>query len=370
VLAAARVGFDAERPVHYVLFGLFCGFAMGTKYTGLIAVALLFACAFYLVIMVHGQDKKSTLKHLAIAAAVAAAVAGPWYIRNWILLGCPIYPPPPVLLRFFHVEQHLPREGIERLVVRMWTEGRGMGRGPLTFLLLPFHLTYHPANFINGAGGIGLAPLAFAPFGLLVCRKNSFAKALALFALLSMAAWFVTAQEARYLIHGYLIATIFAVWGWRYVVRTAPRFAPALSGVLLGVSISYGLFMIASMNKEDLHAVLSPSFENKRKRDEIPFLDAFEYLNRARSVDKVLVLNPRVPTYYLDKTYLKPIGRWGEQTLPEGDKLSQILSELPRLRISHIMDVRLEGTDFRLPEHPQGLTLVFERADQRVYRAE
>src|SRR5229473_406746 len=34
VLAAARIGLDAVRPKHFLAFGLFCGFAIATKYTG------------------------------------------------------------------------------------------------------------------------------------------------------------------------------------------------------------------------------------------------------------------------------------------------------------------------------------------------
>src|SRR5258707_948486 len=41
VLAAARIGLDAVRPKHFLAFGLFCGFAIATKYTGLLALPAL-----------------------------------------------------------------------------------------------------------------------------------------------------------------------------------------------------------------------------------------------------------------------------------------------------------------------------------------
>jgi hypothetical protein len=369
VLAAVRIAFDAERPVHYVLFGLFCGFAMGTKYTGLIAAMLLGVCVFLLAAFDCDQKKKIVLKHLGIACAAAIVVAAPWYLRNWYLLGSPIYPPPPLLLRFFHV-RYLPLEALQRLQSRVWREGSAMGRSPLSFLLLPFHLTYHPANFINGAGGIGLTPLALAPFGLFACLHNRFAKGLALFAFLQAFAWFVTAQEARYLIHGYVIAAIFAVSGWDYVKHAAPRFAPALSALAVACSILYGLFMIGSARVDDLHAAVSSSFEGKREQEEIPFLGSFGYLNKESSVSKVLVLDSLVPVYYLEKSYLKPMGRSGEHSLPDVENLEQLFSELPRLHISHVLDVREEGGSFRLPEHTARLTLVFQLEDQRVYRVD
>jgi hypothetical protein len=369
VLTALRVGLGAKRPAHYVLFGFFCGFAMGTKYTGLIAAVLLGVCVFLLAAFARDQEKKTVLKHLGIACAAAIVVAAPWYIRNWLLLGCPIYPPPPLLWRFFPV-RYLSTEAIRHFHASILKVGAGMGRDPLSLLLLPFHLTFHPANFLNGAGGIGLVPLALAPFGLFSRRRDKFAVGLWFFALLQTVAWFFTEQEARFLIHIYVIAAILGVWGWRYVVKVAPKFAPALSALLVACSILYGLFMIGSARVDDLHAAVSSNFAGKRKQAEIPFLGSFGYLNRDSSVSKVLVLEPFVPTYYLDKEYLKPLGRWGEQSLPDVENLEQLFSELPRLHISHVLDVREEGGSFRLPEHTARLTLVFQLEDQRVYRVD
>jgi hypothetical protein len=366
VLAAVRIGFDAERPSHYAVLGLFCGFACGTKYTGLIAALLIALCTVAIAIIVRRHPTRRILMHLAIASAVAIVIAAPWYLRNWLVLGCPIYPPPPFLLHFFRI-RYLSADALQHLLVRIRKEGMGMGRGPISFLLLPFHLTFHPANFINGAGGIGLTPLALAPLGLLAQRKNYFAAALASFAVLATLVWFYTAQEARYLIHGYVIAAIFAVWGWRYVVRIASRLGAALTGAVIACSILYGVFMITSARFDDMHAALSPSFEQQRRAQQVPFAAAFDYLNVQTAVISVLILDPLVPAYYLDKPYVKPFGRLGEQTLPDSN---DIMSQLPALHVSHVLDVRSEISGFRVPPGASGLTLVFQRDDQRVYRVD
>jgi hypothetical protein len=189
-----------------------------------------------------------------------------------------------------------------------------------------------------------------------------------LFTLLQTAAWFVTAQEARYLIHGYVVAAIFAVWGWRYVARAAPRFRPALARLAIVCSVLYGLFMIYTARVDDVHAAISSSFAQKRRSEEIPFVDSFDYLNRESSVQKVLILDPLVPPFYSDKSYLKQTGRLGEQTLPEANDRQQILSELPALHVSHVLDVKSPAGAFRLSDQPPGLALVFQRDGQRVYR--
>lgn len=367
VILAARIAFDSELPRHYLLAGLFCGFAIGTKYTGLISTALLIICVFLFTPNSSRRFSWCTAKYLAIICLVAAFISSPWYVRNWLILGCPIYPPPPSLASFFHVK-YLSPEAIQEIKKAMLKIGRGMGTGLLSLLLLPFHLAFHPANFENGAGGIGLVPLTFIPFCFRAYRWGRFAKALGLYAILMTFAWFYTAQESRYLIQVYVIAAIFGVAGWRYVVRTTPLLGRLLSALTVTISISYGLFMIVAARADDIHAMASTSFAESRKQNGIPFRESFNYLSSEPSVLKVLVLEPLVPTYYLDKKYLKPIGRWGEQPLPGIDGPREVLPEISKWNISHVLDVRLKDGGFQLPEHPEHLVLVFEAEDQRVYR--
>jgi len=95
VLAAARIGFDAERRQEWAAFGMFCGLAMGTKYTGLLAFFALAACGVVILAATRHGDRPGSARKFGLAIAIAGAVASPFYIRNWIILGCPIYPPPP-----------------------------------------------------------------------------------------------------------------------------------------------------------------------------------------------------------------------------------------------------------------------------------
>jgi Dolichyl-phosphate-mannose-protein mannosyltransferase len=367
VILAARIALDSELPRHYVLVGLFCGFAMGTKYTGLIAVALLVVCLFLFASNSSGRFSWRNGKHLAIVCVVAALFSSPWYIRNWLVLGSPIYPPTPLLADIFHVN-YFPPEAVQKIKKAVLKEGFGMGKDPLSLLLLPFHITFHSANFENGAGGIGLVPLAFIPFCFPALRWERFPKVLGLFAILTTIAWFYTEQESRFLIHVYVLAAIFGVAGWGYAVRVTPRLGRLLGVLTVAISISYGLFMIVSARADEIHAVISKSYAETRRHNNIPFLKSFEYLNNEPSVRKVLVLDPSVPTYYLDKEYLKPVGRWGEHLFPGIEDPLQALSLPSQSDITHVLDVRFKDGGFQLPEHPEHLVLVIEAKDQRVYR--
>jgi hypothetical protein len=212
--------------------------------------------------------------------------------------------------------------------------------------------------------------LALGPFGLVAVRRDSFTRALALLALLLTTFWFVTAQESRYLVHVYAIAAILAVIGWRYAASVAPRFSPLLAAAVIACSLLYGLFVIESSRLDDIHAVFSKPFAQQRRQEQIPFFESFEYVNRDASVRSVLILDPSVPPYYCDKSYVKPFGQWGERTLPDEPDLGSVLARLHELRVSHVLDVNSGFLPFQLPERPRGLRLVFERTNQRVYKVD
>jgi hypothetical protein len=81
-------------------------------------------------------------------------------------------------------------------------------------------------------------------------------------------------------------------------------------------------------------------------------------------------LDENVAAYFIKKDYVKPFGRWGEQTVSGATNLSELIALLPSLHVTHVLDVRFEGGSFKLPEHPAGLTPVFERRNEVVYKTD
>jgi hypothetical protein len=368
VLAGFRIGIDAQTLKEWIACGLFCGFAIGTKYTGLIAVPILLACIVLLRWRDLGLESAATKAMAAIA--VACVVGSPCYIRNWILLGCPIYPPPPGY-KLLCSPKYLSPQAISQFHAYIRDRGRGLGRGFSAFLLLPFNLTYHTSNF-NGAGGIGLCPFALGPVGILSLRKNALMRTSVLFAFLLTLAWFITQQESRFLIHVYILGAAFSIVGWQVIASTNRKSSKYLAGMVVLLSVSYGLFMVVRADEDNIKSVFSGSYSKQMRQGTIPYLDSFNYLNREDGVRKVLILDRSVPPYYLDKDYVKPLGQWGELTLPNGETGSQAveLAINHELSVSHIFDVRSEVSEFQVRPETVGLSLVFEAKNQRVYRVE
>jgi hypothetical protein len=368
ILAAARIGLEAERDSDFLVFGLFCGFALGTKYTALTSLPALVLCAVLAKFWREAHASISAWRPAVLALLAAAAVSCPYYVRNWVLLGFPIYPPPPVVANLVPVKYMSPA-ALHAFYEFLYKRNSAFGKSLSAFFLLPYNLTYYTSLF-NGAGGIGLTALAFGPFGLLAARRNAFAKALALVEFLLVTSWFLALQESRYLIPGYAMAAVIATLGWSYVESVKPPLGRILCGAVIACSVLYGLFMIGKGRRNDLHRAVSPSFAEAQREERIPYRMSFEYLNSQRAVRRVLVLDRSVPVYYLNKDYLKPFGQWGEQTLPGVRDAKQALGEINTLGISHVMDVRSSMSDFQVPEHMAGLKIVFQAENQRVYRVE
>jgi hypothetical protein len=212
-----------------------------------------------------------------------------------------------------------------------------------------------------------LYALALGPLGLLLSRGNRFAKGLALLGWLLTTLWFLTQQESRFLIHVYVIGAIFAALAWRHLRSRGPLYSSRLAEVAIAISLAYGLFMITVSRAGDIRSVFSASFAEQRRQENIPFLDSFRFLNGSPTVKKVLILDPSVPPYYIDKSYIKPFGQWGEQTVPGVTNVQEALDHLSDLRISHVLDVNSEISGFQVHPNTPGLILVFERPHQRVY---
>jgi hypothetical protein len=364
ILAAVRVGLDATERKHFAIFGFFCGLAMATKYPALLALPVLVLCAVWKRRTVGSL--RAAIPNVLAAVAVAALVSSPIYVKNWILLGTPLYPPPASIAKILHVK-YFPTDAIRTFYQYNIARGRGHGRGPLHFLTLPFNLTYHTADF-SGGGGIGLTPLAFGPFGLWALWREGFARRLALMGLLLSILWFVTMQESRYLIHVYTISAIFAAAGWQKATTITGRRGRLLCASIVAISLAYGIDMISHVQLPAARSVLSATQAVQWRRNNAVFIEGFDYINHTPEVEHVLILDRSVPPYYSDKDYVKPFGQWGERVYPGIETVPDVLPRLREMGITHVFDVQSTISDYRVPTDYHGLVLVFQGPGQRVYQ--
>ncbi|MCW5943540.1 MAG: hypothetical protein KIS66_15015 [Fimbriimonadaceae bacterium] len=203
---AAMLASGAKSPGPWIT--AFClGLAMGTKYTGL--QTLLVVGLLFVVALAVGRGR-SPVRPFAITVVVALIVGAPWYARNQLLVGNPVFP-------FFY--EQLGGKNWDQFAADIYREEQqtfGVGRretGGRDFSQFAhgvFGLAYQPGRFTNPSpttgAGFPTQALGMAVFGGLVLwsasgRMKRFEGTLVGGLLLSFALWFVLSQQSRYAIN-------------------------------------------------------------------------------------------------------------------------------------------------------------------------
>jgi hypothetical protein len=251
--------------------GLFAGGAAGMKYLGLIAVLALTVAAGIAL------RRQLTAARVLAFAAPTVLVALPWYVKNAILTGNPVYP---------HLFGGLNASAAAELDATMtWF---GHGHSVADFLLLPVRLLAEGEAF---DGGEFLSPLfvAFAPLALLAAGRRRLRVAAAAGIAVYVVAWFATTQQARFLVPllpSLAVLTALGVLALAgrgrlgRVVAVAGTGAALLAG--LGISVVYSAqFAPVAVGRESEEHFLS------RK---VSLYDGIDWLNdRLGEDDKVLL---------------------------------------------------------------------------------
>ncbi len=360
VIASTRLAVWPDVSRHSgLLSGAFAGLSAGTKYTG-----IMFASICWLL-YAYRQGFHRPWRRLIVFPIAALFTGSACYIRNWVVLGSPIYPIPLVLNGVFH-SSTFPTQAVLGFNKYILERGRGLGRGPQYLLALPFTYTFYTAYF-HGAGGIGLAPLAFAPLGLNKTKVQKESLYLFVMSVVLTVFWFFSQQESRFLMPVVCIMTAFAGLGADIALGQFDGVTASLAGLIILISGVYGCLTIGYHAWPRLSWVRGETAEEAQRTKDIPYYRAFEYLNRTDNVKRVLVLDAKVPTYYLLKPYVKIRGGFGETPIPSITTPEEALREAGNMAVTHILEV-----DSKLSHIARvgcgHFDLVFSQEDARIYR--
>ena len=360
ILASARLAFEGSQSRHAMLAGIFAGFATGTKYFGLPATLLI----AFLVLVFHGGRLAPRLWNGMVFLIAAGVAGGAWYVRNWIVLGSPIYPPPPSLWHWFPTPTFSLESSVQ-LNTLIVERGAGFGRKVSDLLLLPFRLTYWTASF-HGGGGMGLAPLAFGPLALALVWKKRVGLAWVALGVMLTIFWFYSDQEFRFLGPAAAIYAAFAGVGAGALLQPSNALFRWPAFAVIGISLAIGGFHAVTNRADRLRAAFSPARAELRFREGVPYREAFEYLNARVDVRKVFVCEPFTPVFYLQKPYTVARGRFGEQPRPEIHSVKDAIGAVRYLGITHVLDVNYYDAGFTWPTTGAG-RLVYEGVNVRIF---
>ncbi len=176
---------DTRRNFIWLLVaGILCGMAMSVKYTGVAALVVM-----PLLALASALKSRTGYRHyvtgLLILIVVAVAVASPWYFKNLVNTGNPIYP--------YIFGGHGWNE-----LRNAWLTSIGVRMSPLQLLLLPWDVTVLGTQGTE-AYDATISPyfLALLPLLLFVRKDNRVLLPLAIFSMTTYALW-IAAGAATY----------------------------------------------------------------------------------------------------------------------------------------------------------------------------
>jgi hypothetical protein len=232
---------ESRRLRDFLLAGILTGLLLGEKYQ---AAFVPFILALWIVLNMRPSLRERQLwLGTVVLVATAFLLAVPWYVRNLIFVGNPVYP-----FVFGGVGWDAFRtEWLDR-------SGSGMLNDIPQLLALPVTMTVQGSvgGFLEAT--IGPLLLAFLPFNLLPTQSNEnqqARRAVWFLALGLFAIWFVGVAQSkllwqtRFLLPAFPLFAILAAEGWeRLQAISLPQFSAQRFGALV-IAVVLGLFSVS-----------------------------------------------------------------------------------------------------------------------------
>ena len=237
------------------------------------------------------------------ALALGVALAAPWYTRNWIRTGSPVFP---FYLGIWPAEA--PGWDLERSqLYETWFSLYGDTRTGLDYLWAPLRLAVaaQPDQPAYYDGVLGIAFVLALPLLAWALWKRRLAAPLGLAIALSACLfvfWLFSSQQLRYLLPalpGLAVATAVAGTGWGGPGRRASRWL-LLAAAALGLPVVLAWFLAL----DPVRVVLGGESRDDYLRRRLDYYPYYEVVNRELPpIAKVWLIDMRRDTYHLDRPY-------------------------------------------------------------------
>ncbi len=316
---------------------LMAGFAMGTKYNGLILFLMLLMATLYLA-QFKGRSTAWCLASTALFAAISLFAASPWLLRNLAITGNSIYPLFTGLLG--GKEWQPERLKIPGLMIRRMLHGQSW----FDDLVTPFKVSiFYSWNDFNVDGPLGPIFLLTLPLLILIRRKPravSVAGGIALvyyvFALMA------SGIRLRYLIPVYPFLVVLSVHGLHGLIEKGRKWGGPAAAILVAIILAFNFYLIVP-----LYSASSPEEFISGRLDRSSYLrikirdySAYEFINKMLPTNaKIMFLYTGNDGYYLDREYFYDsyyLGYTIRSILKHAANGGQVAHQLKKMGITHL----------------------------------
>ena len=177
--------------------GVYAGFCAGIKYTGLPVVLVL---ALFIILLSTFERKSGIagIKYMFLFGAIAFVLASPWYIKNYLYTGNPIYP----FFAGIFSGENLPAGYSAHTVSTPWKGVDDYSHwysSLLSYMQFPWDLTMMRSAFNQKVGSVGPLYLIFIPCLLFIRKIERRTKYLLFYGSTGLLIVFAVAQRVRYM---------------------------------------------------------------------------------------------------------------------------------------------------------------------------
>lgn len=287
-----------------VVSGVSMGFALGTKMTCLVFLAMGFAGIVLWQPVVRRRFEMRSLAHAMAWAGLALAVGAVWYVKTWIWTGNPVYPFFWSLFggKFWNAENAAKYAADQASF--------GFGKGMAQLASAPWDITMERSLVPPGRGWVfteyvdfGLSPFLLAfliPLPFLLRRRDPAVVVTVLFGAGVLLSWFVLMQQTRYLLPALPGLAVAAAAAW------AQANAPVRKAgtVLLGFCAIWAVVRAFDIAGSAWGVVTGAEPQDRYLARRLgPVATAQRWINENSPKDAKVLLVDEPRGFYLDRPY-------------------------------------------------------------------
>ena len=328
--------------------GVFAGFAAATKYHGAVVAGLLGVLLFVPIGFSSSEPLRKRLHRLTMFAVPLLCVVSPWYARNLLHTGDPLYP-------FLSAWQGAPNA---QHFLAETAGASGYGKTLSDLLALPFRLAFRGEGF-GQSQLLGPVYLSFLPLGILfLSRESPVLRVVWLLVVTYSFIWFLTCQQVRFLLPVVPLAAVACASMIQHLQERGASIRIATRATL-AAALTSGFLITGVYNARLIPVVVGLESKDSFLSRTTWFYDDIEWMNQFLPGDARVLFLARAG-YYLDRNYIK-----GDDGVTILDPTDREFSEwLSRYRITHIYCTGASCE--KLLSSGQPLTLLRESTADRV----
>jgi hypothetical protein len=346
-LYALTLGMEDDRCRWPALSGAMMGLALGSKYLALGGAAVL---GLWLLWQSRAQGWKAVLVRGVLFGGTALLVGSPWYIKNWLIGGNPVYP--------------LFLGGTGWTADRMhwhtvYHHSFGTGHSVWDYLLLPWNLYAQHTRFGTFMGSAEILSPLF-PLALLYPRthRSRAMDGLAVVTLVRFAVWSLGSQQTRFLLPIFptlslLTSGVFTDLTARFAFRRWGRILQTgLTGGIVVATLLYSLLLFAKV--QPLEVVSGGESKDTFLRRTVNDYPALQFVRDGLPPQARVLMMWDGSAYYCDERCLPDAenSRWTRLTLTS-PSVSSAAASLRAMGVTHLL-FSVGDADFMLQHDPTG----------------